>query len=80
MTKPIPQLSALELQALINASVGDLHTALKEVARLRGVAIDIIDLINTSSKSAIVFGDLSDLDHTKLLMEINNIAGKYYQK
>jgi len=77
---PFSELSALELEALANSSDAALSSAISEIERLRGIARDIIDLINTSSKSAIIFGNLSDEDHTNLLIEIEDIAGKYYLK
>jgi len=77
---PFSELSALELEALANSSDAALSSAISEIERLREIARDIIDLINTSSKSAIIFGNLSDEDHTNLLIEIEDIAGKYYLK
>ncbi len=77
---PFSELSALELEALANSSDAALSSAISEIERLRGIARDIIDLINTSSKSAVIFGNLSDEDHTNFLIEIEDIAGKYYIK
>jgi len=77
---PFSELSALELEALANSSDAALSSAISEIERLRGIARDIIDLINTSSKSAVIFGNLSDEDHTNFLIEIEDVAGKYFLK
>ena len=77
---PFSKLSALELEALAKSSDAAISSAISEIKRLREIARDIIDLINTSPKSAIIFGNLSEEDHTALLIEIEDVAGKYFLK
>lgn len=75
----IAKMSALELKEYIDRSDGPLREALEEIDRLRDLLVDIVDEVNTSSSSAMLFSDVTPEDSAKLLNLIDDIAHRYYR-
>jgi hypothetical protein len=55
-----------------------LKDAFTEIERLRDLLTDIIDLVHTSSKSAMVFENVAYSDSVALLENIENVAQGYF--
>ena len=71
------ELSAIELQREIDRASGTmLLEALKEVDRLRGLLIDIVDICNTDPVTFLASPTSEDYD--KVLIKIDDIAHKYW--
>ena len=75
------ELSAIELQREIDRADSEdsgtmLPEALKEVDRLRGLLIDIVDICNTDPVTFLASSTTEDYD--KVLIKIDDIAHRYF--